>query len=136
MRFISKYPKDAEDCLAYTKKLIEQKKTIEVISKTERTPKQNKYFHLILGMVGLEFGYTSDEVNSDFKIMNSDIFEYEKNGRSYYKSSSKVTTKEMTIAIERFRKYYAENGFYIPSANEDKMIEHYLKEIENNKQWL
>lgn len=113
--------------------------------KTKRTLSQNRYLHLILSLYALEYGETLDYIKQEVfkKQVNKQIFQYErvntKTGeiRIDYRSTTKLNTKELTVAIDRFRDYAAkEAGIYLP---EPKDL-NYLKEIEilitNNQQYL
>jgi hypothetical protein len=95
----------------------------------KRTLSQNNYLHLLLSYFGMETGYTLHESKVLFKKLSPEIFVYEKNGEKFLKSSADVDTKEMTIAIERFRNASAENGFYLPSPDDMG----FLQEIEEQR---
>ena len=53
------------------------------------------------------------------------------------RSSSELSTGEMTLAIERFRNYSsAQAGIYLPSPNENEFLLHIQQEIEKDKEFL
>ena len=83
---------------------------LKVIRKT-RTFKQNRYLHVILTNYGLELGYTLEDVKQDIFKRNicKEDFIIIKNNKSFYKSTRDLDTKEMTIAIERFRNHRNED---------------------------
>ena len=65
------------------------------------------------------------------ELVNPDIFRSQKtdnrgNTIAVYRSSASVSKEEMSIAIDRFKRWGAENGIYMP--NPDDI--HLLKEIE------
>lgn len=131
--------------------LIEKGKTFELTEKKPiRSISQNNYLHLILSMFALEYGETLEYVKLEFfkKIVNKHIFEFEfinrKTGevRTEYKSTSILTTEELTTAIDRFRDYSAkEVGLYLPeprdlaclTENEQVEIEELKNEVQNNQ---
>ena len=121
------------------------------VEMTERKPlrsiKQNRYFYLILAWFALSYGETSDYVKEEFfkRTVNPEIFVYErvnrKTGevRQALRSSADLDTREMTIAIERFRDWSSkEAGIYLPAPNENKYLEQIARDIEryNNKLYL
>ena len=108
-----------------------------------RSVQQNKYFYLILGFFACEFGYSVDEAKMLFKsTVNPDLFvrtKINKFGKQvhYLRSSSELTTAEMTTAIERFRNYAASVcGIYISSPEDRQFITHCEKVIEENKEYV
>ncbi|MBS9774729.1 MAG: hypothetical protein KGV59_06195 [Tenacibaculum sp.] len=100
-----------------------------------RTLKQNKYLHLILGWFAWEYGETMEYIKQEVfkKVVNAEIFKSEyvnkKTGeiRDSWRSTAELDSKEMTIAIDRFRDYASkEAGIYLPQP--DDLI--HLNEIE------
>lgn len=116
--------------------------------KPHRTLAQNAYLHTILGYFGANFGYTRQEVKDLFFKCecNRDLFVRETTdritGRRRIKlrSSSELTTAEMTLAIERFRDWSAKlpypHSLYIPSPDEHRMVAQMAIEAEKAKQYL
>lgn len=112
-----------------------------------RSPKrslaQNRYLYLILGFFASEFGYTVDEVKLDLfkKKVNPEIFIRERLNKrgdtvKYVRSSSDLTSAEMTTAIDRFRNYSsAVAGLYLPAPNEDQFLAYVEQEIEKYKDY-
>jgi hypothetical protein len=123
--------------IEYFKKCLDDGSRIELKKLFDkRSLNQNSYLHLILGWYGLEFGYTTNEAKQEYKRINRDTYIYEKKGQYYIKSSSELTTKEMTDTIEKFRNHSANEGLYIPAPNESDKIDYIKNEIEKNKQYL
>lgn len=52
------------------------------------------------------------------------------------RSSSELDTAEMTQAIERFRNWAASEGIYIPSADEERMVQLMEIEVSRNKMYV
>lgn len=128
----------------YVNKLYQQKALVEVKKKLpNRTLAQNSYFYLLLSWFSLETGYSVEEVKIDIfkRLCNRALFEREitnKQGKTIkvLRSSSDLTTGEMTTAIDRFRNYSAAEGIYLPSPNEHDFLTHIQKEIERSKDYL
>ncbi|MBD5183977.1 MAG: hypothetical protein HDS97_03695 [Bacteroidales bacterium] len=113
--------------------------------KQQRTIRQNSYLHAALGYFGLQFGYTIDEVKRWYfkETCNRELFVKEISDRFtgetriQLRSSSDLTTEEMTLAIERFRDWSAmKAGVYIPSPDEHRLVMQMEIEAERARQYL
>lgn len=120
--------------------LFEKKKRVTLTEKRyKRTLRQNKYFHLIAGWYGLEIGYTLEEVKQLIKRqICPDMFRYEKGENVFYKGTSDLNTKEMTIVIEIFRNHAARDGMYLPAPNEHSQLQSMQEQLEQygNRQYV
>ena len=131
--------KDYFDVLLQRKVLIELKQR-----RGQRTYKQNRYLHLILSYIALETGHSMPFIKLNiFKILLSpDIFkpteiEGKLGKETSIVSSADIDTKEMTIAIDRFRDWSDSFlGIYIPEPNEKEYLEQLEAELEHQKQWV
>lgn len=112
--------------------------------KPQRSIKQNKYLHLLLGFFASEYGETIDYVKEQyFKFAaNRSIFVRERDDKlagrvSYLRSTRDLDKGEMQMAIERFRNWSSINaGIYLPSADEHRLLELAEIEISRNKNFL
>lgn len=129
----------------YVNKLFEDRAVVEVKKKLpNRSIPQNSYLHLILGWFGCEYGCSLEEAKVDFfkREANREIFErvnVNKKGKDvkHLRSSSELTTGEMTLAIERFRNWSSSvAGIYLPAPNENEMLLYVQQEIERNKEFI
>ncbi|WP_042369848.1 hypothetical protein [Bacteroides neonati] len=129
----------------YVNKMFQQRAVVEVKKRLpNRTLAQNSYLHLILSFFACETGYSLEEVKLDYfkKACNRDLFERKKVNKqgveiTHMRSSSELTTGEMTTAIERFRNYSsAQAGIYLPAPNENQFLIHIQQEIERNKEFI
>lgn len=120
-----------------------------IVELTERKPRrsdsQNRYLHAALGYFGLQFGYRTEQVKQWYfkELCNPGLFCIEITDkvtgekRQTLRSSSELTTEEMTTAIERFRNWAAdEAGIYIPSPDEHRMVELMEIEVQRGKEFL
>lgn len=137
-------PYEVDKYKEYVNKMFQQKAIVEVKKRLpNRSLAQNAYLHLILGFFACETGYSLEEVKLDYfkKMCNRDLFERKKVNKqgmeiTYMRSSSELTTGEMTTAIERFRNYsVAQAGIYLPAPNENQFLIHIQQEIERNKEF-
>lgn len=124
-----------------------KKKCIVELSerKPQRTLRQNSYLHAALGYFAIQLGYKLDEVKEWYfkDTCNKELFVRYKvdkitgEQRKVLRSSTDLTTEEMTVAIERFRNWAAETAtVYIPSPDEHRLIEQMEREIMKNKLYL
>lgn len=137
---------DRKRLSVYTESLIKEGATVELTRKKKiRSIQQNKYLHLALGWFAVEYGETLSYVKEELfkRLVNKDIFEYVRTNtktgeqRTALKSSSDLTTAQMTTAIDRFRNYASrEAGIYIPAPNEEEYLETIRIEMERNRQYI
>lgn len=126
--------------------LIEKKAKIDLTEKrNKRTVKQNAYLHAIFTVYAIEFGEHPEYVKQYIfkQMVNSDLFKGEfvnkKTGeiREMWLTTSKLNTKQMTLAIERFRNWSAQHGCYIMSSEEYIEQRFYFNQlVEQNKEYL
>lgn len=116
--------------------LLEKKCIVELREiKPNRSLSQNRYLHLLIGWFAVEYGETMDYVKQEIfkKVVNKElfltVFQNRKTGkvREDYKSTASLDSRELTLAIERFRNWSSkESGIYLPQANETE----YLAQVE------
>lgn len=126
-------------------KLIKDGKVFEL---TEKKPKrslpQNAYLHVLLGYFAAQTGNTLEWVKREYykKLVNPTTFIRTKEDRfmgvvKYLRSSADLGTAEMTTSIDRFRNWSAsEVGIYLPSPDEERLIQLAQIEIEKNKEFI
>ena len=113
--------------------LLQRKAVIELTEKTFRSPNQNRYLHLLIGIVAMDTGVGLEYAKREYfkKLVNKDLFVIKKSDKfagdiEDLRSSADLTIEEMTMAIDRFKRWGAENGFYMPSPGDEAL----LKQIE------
>ena len=100
-------PYEVDKYKEYVNKLFKERAVVEVKKRLpNRSLSQNAYLHLILSWFACETGYSLEEVKLDYfkKTCNRDLFERKKVNKkgyeiTYMRSSSDLTTGEMTTAI-------------------------------------
>lgn len=111
----------------------------------DRTLSQNSYLHLLLSYFAMEYGDTLDYVKEEIfkKKVNKEIFKGEfvnrKTGevRVGWRSSSALDTKEMTLAIDRFRDYSVkEADIYLPRPDEKDFLKEAEVQVDLVKQYI
>ena len=123
--------------------LLEKGCLVELTEKSVRTQGQNNYLHLLLGMVAMETGNTLEDVKREYfkELVNPDIFRsYRTDNRGntirVYRSSADVSKEEMSMAIDRFKRWGAENGIYMPQAGDESLLREIAIEMGRNKAYL
>lgn len=113
--------------------LLQKGVVVELTEKTFRSPNQNRYLHLLIGVVAMDTGVGLEYAKREYfkKLVNRDIFIIKKSDKfageiEDVRSSADLTIEEMSMAIDRFKRWGAENGFYMPNPEDTAL----LKEIE------
>lgn len=94
---------------------------VEYARKGQRSPNQNRYLHLILGVVSMETGNDLQFTKEQYfkRLVNPDAFIRFKDDAiagkvEYLLSTRDLSSEQMADAIDRFKRWAAENGIYIP----------------------
>lgn len=119
---------------------------VELTEKKPRSLQANKYLHLMLTQFALQYGYTLDEVKTHFYkvVVNPDLYVRERADKfsgeiyKYVRSSTELTSDEMSKSIEAFRQYwFEEDGYKFPSSDEYIALLHIQHDIEQqSKEYL
>ena len=88
--------------------------------KKDRSQPQNRYYWgVVLKTIGNHLGYTADEMHQIFGTM---FLSYEKNGRVFVMSTTKLTTVEFEDYLAEIKQWSAvEQQCFIPDPND---VEH------------
>lgn len=113
--------------------LLEKGSVVELTEKAFRTPNQNRYLHLLIGVVAMETGNSLEDAKRWYfkETCNPEMFHvqhFDKMGNciDHIRSTSELTKEEMSMAIDRFKRWGYENGIYMPNPDDASL----LKEIE------
>ena len=124
---------EREQFTTRAKLLLEKGTVVELTEKAFKTPNQNRYAHLLMGMVGLEVGEPLEYVKVEYfkKLCNRDIFVRMKEDKfvgqiEEIRSFTDLSMEETSLAIDRFKRWGREQGWVMP----DPCDEQLLKEIE------
>ena len=119
--------------LARVDNLMEKGAVVELTEKVFRSPNQNRYLHLLIGVVSIETGNTLEDAKKWYfkETCNSDLFHVQHRDKmgnyiDHIRSTAELTKEEMSMAIDRFKRWGAENGIYMPNPEDI----HLLKQIE------
>ena len=136
-------PLDRERFAARANALLQKGSVVELTEKTLRTLNQNSYLHLIIGAVAMDVGVTLEYAKREYfkKLVNADLFIRKEQDRfsgeiEVIRSSADLTKEEMSMAIDRFKRWGAENGFYLPSPDDKERLKYIEIEMGRIKQYL
>lgn len=134
---------DRERFAARAKALMAKGAVIEMTEKAFRTPNQNRYLHLLIGVVAMETGNTLEDAKKWYfkDTCNADLFHrqhFDKLGNCIdtIRSTADLTPEEMSMAIDRFKRWGAENGIYLPNPGDVELLKEIEIEMGRNRSFL
>ena len=123
--------------------LLERGVVVELTEKSIRTKGQNNDLHLLIGVVAMETGNTLDYCKEWYfkRLCNKDLFVTTKADKfagqvEVIRSSADLTSAEMSTAIDRFKRWGADNGIYMPSPGDESLLREIAIEMGRNKAYL
>lgn len=129
--------------LAKADLFLERGAVVELTERAIRTRSQNNYLHLLIGVVAMETGNTLDYCKEWYfkRLCNKDLFVTTRTDRyagqvEVVRSSADLTREEMSIAIDRFKRWGAENGIYMPNPGDESLLREIAIEMGRNKSYL
>lgn len=136
-------PLDRERFASRANAQLQKGSVVELTEKTLRTQRQNNYLHLLLGVIAMDVGVRLKVAKEDYfkRLINHDIFVLKVQDkflgeREEIRSSRDLSTEEMTIAIDRLRRWGAENGYYLPSPEDEARLKDIEIEMGRMRQYL
>lgn len=145
MRYDGSNELHARQARAKLEKLIKDKKIFDLTEKKpQRSIQANKYLHVCLSYFGCQIGETMEYVKRNYyKILcNPDTFIREREDKylgrvKYLRSSSELDSSEFSLTVDRFRNWCSSNAdVYIPSPDEERLIQLMELEVERNKEFI
>lgn len=100
-------------------------KAAELKDSATRSLKQNAYLHVIIRILAADIGVTEEYAKEVYfkAYANSQLFERKivdpitKEQKTILRSTSELTVDEMATAIDKFRRWSEEQGYYLPEAH-------------------
>ena len=136
-------PLDQERFAARANSLIKKGAVVDLTEKTLRSQGQNSYLHLIIGAIAIDTGVTLAYAKTEYfkKLANADIFIRRIQDRFagdivVIRSTADLTVEEMTVAIDRFKRWSAEQGFYLPNPGDTDRLRDLEIEISRMRKYL
>ena len=123
--------------------LMEKNAVVEMTEKAFRSPNQNRYLHLLIGVVAIETGNTLEDAKKWYfkETCNSDLFHVQHRDKmgnciDHIRSTAELTKEEMSTAIDRFKRWGAENGIYMPNPDDASLLKAIEIEMGRMKSYL
>ncbi|MGH1436587.1 MAG: hypothetical protein ACRBG0_19245 [Lewinella sp.] len=140
MKYNPTRPDDRRKSVVYFSRLNAGDKPFEMrLIDPKRSSQQNRYFHLLLGVLSKETGYTLSEIKTIVKrTVCNEMFIYRKPSLDkegvenlFLKSSADLDSKQMTEVVDTLRHWSSETlGIYLPLPDEDNWLQ-LENELEN-----
>ena len=132
-----------KSCLARMDNLMEKGAVVELTEKAFRSPNQNRYLHLLIGVVAIETGNTLEDAKKWYfkETCNPDLFHVQHRDKmgnciDHIRSTAELTKEEMSTAIDRFKRWGAENGIYMPNPDDASLLKAIEIEMGRMKSYL
>ena len=129
--------------IARCKALLDKGVVVDLAERTFRSRNQNSYLHLLIGVVAMETGTTVAYAKEWYfkKLCNKDLFVTTRADRyagqvELVRSSADLTQEEMSMAIDRFKRWGSENGIYMPSPGDESLLREIAIEMGRNRSYL
>lgn len=118
-------PLHEEQFKTYVKKLLKDKRQVELTDKSTRTLHQNAYLHTLIRILAIETGVTENYAKDEYfkRAANPEMFlqtvkdPITGENKEVLGDSSSMTVSDMSIAIDKFRRWSEEQGIYLPEAH-------------------
>lgn len=128
---------------ARCKDLAERGAAVDLTEKTYRSGSQNRYLHLLIGLVALEVGETIEYVKETYfkRMVNPDVFIVTKRDRflgevETLRSSAELTKEEMSMAIDRFKTWGRIEGWVMPDPGDAEILRQLDIELSRHRAWM
>lgn len=129
--------------LARVDNLMEKGAVVEMTERAFRSPNQNRYLHLLIGVVAIETGNTLEDAKKWYfkETCNPDLFHVQHRDKmgnciDHIRSTAELTKEEMSTAIDRFKRWGAENGIYMPNPDDASLLKAIEIEMGRIKSYL
>ena len=142
MKYNLKKEIDQQNARTYLDKLIETESKVELKKMhRKRGISQNAYLHVLLTLWGNEHGYYMNESKDEIKralgyTYKKEVVSLETGElvtREFFKETSKMDSRELSIFIEKFRDWSSATcGLYLPSVEDYLQEQAYFENITDN----
>lgn len=143
MQYNLETPIDRERFLARCEYLLDKGSVVEMTERSFRSPNQNRYLHLCIGVVAMETGVTLEYAKSQYfkRLVNPDVFVVVKEDAfvgsvEALRSTTDLTKEEMSICLDKFKIWASSNGIYIPNPGDESLLREIEIQMGRMKQYL
>lgn len=123
--------------------LLDKGAVVELTERAFKTPNQNRYLHLLIGVVAMDTGNSVEDTKREYfkRMVNADIFvttrtDARGNAITVYRSVTEVSKEELSIAIDRFKRWGYDNGIYMPEADDASLLREIEIEMGRSRMYL
>lgn len=123
--------------------LLERGVVVDLCEKSLRSKSQNNYLHLLIGVVAMETGNTLEYCKEWYfkRLCNEDLFVTTKVDKyagevEVIRSTADLTKEEMSMAIDRFKRWGGENGIYMPNPGDESLLKEIAIEMGRMKSYI
>lgn len=123
--------------------LLKRNAVVDLTEHVQRTNSQNAYLHVLLGLLAMEFGERIEYVKQNYykELVNPGLFVLHKDDRFMgerveLRSSRDLTKEEMAESIDRLKVWAAEQGIFLPDADEKEFLARIEAEMKRNAKYL
>lgn len=132
-----------EQFSARVKHLWEKGSLVELTDKSRRSLNQNAFLHAILGILALETGNSLEVIKQEVykRRINPDLYVRVKTDPilgevETLRSSRDLSKEEMSLSIDRYRRFCSDNGVYIPEPGDEEIIQQIEFEMARAQKYL
>lgn len=123
--------------------LLKRGAVADLTEHTFRSSSQNRYLHLLIGLVALEVGETVEYVKETYfkRLVNPSVFVVKVSDRyagevETLRSSATLTKEEMSTAIDRFKMWGRQQGWTMPDPGDDEILRQLEVELNRQSRWV
>lgn len=123
--------------------LISKGAAVDLTEHTFRSSSQNRYLHLLIGLVALEVGETVEYVKETYfkRLVNPSTFIVAKTDKlagqvETLRSSADLTKEEMSVAIDRFKMWGRQQGWAMPDPGDGEILRQLEIELARQNRYL
>lgn len=128
---------------ARVKTLWEKGAIVALTDKSRRTLNQNAYLHVAIGCLALETGNSLEVIKQEIykRRVNPDLYIRSKidpilGKIEFLRSSRDLTKEEMSLSIDRYLRFCADQGIYIPQPGDEELLRQIECEIAKSEKYL
>lgn len=137
---------DKNNFLDRANMLARREDLVELRTRRQRSLSQNSYLHCLFEYFGSQYGETAEYVkekyfkllvNEKFFVVGKSIDRFTGETRWALRSTTDLTTEEMSVCIDRFRNWSSKvAGIYLPTAEEGSLLRQCEIEVSKAQRYL
>lgn len=123
---------DKQRLLAKVQKCVQAGSFVEFSEKKPKSNNQNRYLHLLIGVVAMECGTSIEYAKAEYfkRLVNGELFVYQAEDRILGTITERlrsindeaVTSEKLAKAIDKFKMWGREQGFVMPDSEDVRLL--------------